>query len=375
MEHVARTNSAQARTLLENLLGPGKGSKTEFLGVDVGTEDYKRLNNEGINAFLKLVEQGHGIEARQTASGQLLDHIDKGTPLSKREARQIISECTIHSTNRIALEKEALKHVAPGFHDEARQFVKQEAGRLDLPRDCVLTGEQQAKRVTPLLEELKALQQVGRRPLPTRDQMTQWAGFPEEDKRVLGVTVKRSEQYKAILAKLDQIRDARQPNASAVKAMALKQIAALGKGLRALEETLETYCETGSHGRNPQMKALLQQVQIERGWVDRAYTLYAPEGAAIPSGCTVSQLVDRTVPDQSQTGNASGPGGASKQDGVPPANEAAIYTRDDALVALGLEKGTVPSPPRSRRRTGSSPLKTIQTSSRLIWTTRKNRTT
>ena len=57
-------------------------------------------------------------------------------------------------------------------------------------------------------------------------------------------------------------------------------------------------------------------------------------------------MVDRTVPDQSQTGNASGPGGASKQDGVPPANAAAIYTRNDALVALGLEKDTVPSLPK-----------------------------
>ena len=229
MENLGRTNSEQARVQLKDLVG--KGSKTEFIGMDVHEAGDKDINRRAINAFLKLVEQGHGIEARQTASGQLLDHMnDKGTPLSKREARQIISECTIHSTNRIALEKEALKHVAPGFHDEARQFVKQEAGRLDLPRDCVLTGELLAKRVTPLLEELKDLQQVGRRPLPTRDQMTQWAGFPEEDKRVLGVTVKRSEQYKAILAKLDQIRDARQPNASAVKAMALKQIAGWVKG-------------------------------------------------------------------------------------------------------------------------------------------------
>ena len=375
MENLGRTNSEQARVQLKDLVG--KGSKTEFIGMDVHEAGDKDINRRAINAFVLLIAQGHGDEAGKAASDHLKTHLGDGQPLSMREAKQIISECTIHSTNRIALEKEALNTWHRGFTDEARQFVKQEAGRLDLPRDCVLTDEQLAKRVTPLLEELKDLQQVGQRPLPTRDQMTQWAGFPEEDKRVLGVTVKRSEQYKAILAKLDQIRDARQPNASAVKAMALKQIAALGKGLRALEETLETYCETGSHGRNPQMKALLQQVQIEKaGGVDRAYTLYAPEGA--PPFRQDARCLNWSIAPCLTSPRQGMPPGPE----VPPSRMGCLRqmrrrsTPEMTLLSpLAWRRTQSPLSPRSRRRTGSSPLKTIQTSSRLIWTTRKNRTT
>lgn len=339
-------NPAQARVQLANLIG--KGSKNDSIGVDVREESDKDINRKAINAFVTLVAEGHGTEAGQAALDHLKIHLDNGLPLSMREAKQIVSECTIPSTNRIALEKEALKHVAPGFHDQARQFFKQGVERLGLPRDTVLTREQLEKRVTPLLEDLKALQGKGRRPLPTSGQMTEWAGLPEDDTRVLGVTVKKSEQYKAILAKLDQIHQARQLVASSTQPSV--EIGALGQKLYELQLALENYGENRSHNRNPQMAALLQQVKSEKSYVDKTCSLYVKLATQNPTGRTVYQLVDLTLPVELQTGDGSRPAGASKPNGVPPENEATSNSAgDDALVTLGFGRGTSPSAPEIRK--------------------------
>ena len=140
-------------------------------------------------ASSQLVTLGHGDVAGSAASEKLNEHLIQGKPLSMREAQQIRSECTIRATNRAtnraALEKLALRHVVPQFHEEARELFNREVVKLGMPDDVVLKPADLEKRLKPLLRDLEDLQ-ADRRPLPTLDDVTTWAGLPEDDKTFFG---------------------------------------------------------------------------------------------------------------------------------------------------------------------------------------------
>jgi hypothetical protein len=89
MESTSRRTSAEARTLLTNLVG--NGSKNEYIGAD----NEKDLTQRSIEQFVLLIKEGHGPEASDAASVRLKEHLDKGVPLSYYEAKQVLTECII----------------------------------------------------------------------------------------------------------------------------------------------------------------------------------------------------------------------------------------------------------------------------------------